>query len=162
MAEKLRSVHQRSGLLQCLPRPEKLHPVGEHNVFAAQLIGQFGSGDLPFNELGLIGGETIMRGYYLGRYRDRNLFAGQIEMRFLPFPLGFTNRIGGSVFLASGTVAPSLGEFAASDLRVTGGFGLRVLTFPSSDIFSRLAVGFSADGPGFYPVSYTHLTLPTI
>jgi len=26
-----------------------------------------------------------MRGYYLGRYRDKNLLAGQIEYRILPF-----------------------------------------------------------------------------
>lgn len=125
-------------------------PVREHHVLAAQAVGQFGAGDLPFNELGLIGGETIMRGYYAGRYRDRNLLAAQVEMRFLPIPLGFTSRIGAAVFLASGGVYPSWDALSLSSFRVTGGAGLRVLTFPKSDIFTRLDVGLSEDGPGIY------------
>ena len=32
-----------------------------------------------------MGGESLMRGYYLGRYRDKNLLAGQVEYRILPF-----------------------------------------------------------------------------
>ena len=34
--------------------------------------------------LSLMGGESLMRGYYLGRYRDKNLVAGQVEY-ILPF-----------------------------------------------------------------------------
>ena len=33
-----------------------------------------------------MGGESLMRGYYLGRYRDQNLLAAQVEYRILPFP----------------------------------------------------------------------------
>lgn len=124
-------------------------PVGENNVLAGQLVGQLGSGELPFNELGLIGGESLMRGYYRGRYRDRSLTAAQAEMRFLPLPLGFTRRLGAAVFLAAGGVSPSL-DTTLSSLRLSGGAGLRVLTFPKSDIYTRLDVGYSEDGPGFY------------
>ena len=60
-------------------------PVKENTVFAAQVYGQFTGGDAPFNMLALMGGESLMRGYYLGRYRDKNLLAGQVEYRILPF-----------------------------------------------------------------------------
>lgn len=124
--------------------------VAENVVLAGQLIGQSGVGDLPFNELGVLGGDSIMRGYYVGRYRDRTLTAAQAEVRFLPLPLGFTDRIGAAAWVAAGTVAPSPGEIDLSEVRLTAGAGLRVLTFPRSDIFSRLDFGFSEDGMGVY------------
>ena len=52
--------------------------------------------------------------------------------------------------LAAGTVAPSVADLSLSGDRVTGGAGLRFLTFPQSDIFTRLEVGISEDGPGLY------------
>ena len=67
-------------------------PIKENNVLAAQLYGQFTTGDPPFNMLSLMGGESLMRGYYLGRYRDKNLIAGQVEYRILPF--SFSKRLG--------------------------------------------------------------------
>ncbi|MEL7533435.1 MAG: BamA/TamA family outer membrane protein [Bacteroidota bacterium] len=117
-------------------------------VLAAQLVGTFVNGDVPFNQLALIGGEQLMRGYYLGRYRDNNLVAGQIEYRFLPFP--FSKRLGGAAFLGAGTVAPTIGDLRLSQLKVTGGAGIRFLLFPSKDIYVRFDVAFSEDGPGFY------------
>jgi len=57
-------------------------PIGKNNVFAAQILGQFNTGEVPFNQLALMGGESIMRGYYYGRYRDRNQMAMQVEYRF--------------------------------------------------------------------------------
>jgi outer membrane protein assembly factor BamA len=79
-------------------------PLGKQ-VLALQLAGNFTTGDVPFNQLALIGGETIMRGYYLGRYRDRSYLATQAEYRWLPFP--FSRRFGGVVFGAVGSVAPT-------------------------------------------------------
>lgn len=117
-------------------------------VLAAQLVGTFVSGDVPFNQLALMGGEQLMRGYYLGRYRDNNLIAGQVEYRFLPFP--FSKRLGGAAFLGMGTVAPTIGDLRLSQLKVAGGAGIRFLLFPSKDIYVRFDVAFSEDGPGFY------------
>jgi hypothetical protein len=64
-------------------------PTTKNQVLALQVVGQFSQGEVPFNQLSLMGGETIMRGYYLGRYRDKNYVAAQAEYRFLPF--GFSN-----------------------------------------------------------------------
>jgi hypothetical protein len=124
--------------------------VGDHNVFATQLLGQFNSGDVPFNQLALLGGESIMRGYYYGRYRDRNQVAAQFEYRFLPIPFGFTDRIGAAVFAGAGKVFPELSSFNLSNIVVSGGAGIRFLLFPKKDIYTRFDVAFTQEGPGFY------------
>ena len=76
-----------------------------------------------------MGGESLMRGYYLGRYRDRHLLATQIEYRILPFT--FSKRWGASVFLAMGQVfGENISEdnskngFQFKNILPTGGAGL--------------------------------------
>ena len=124
------------------------HPTSTRNVLAWQVYGNFYSGDVPFNQLALMGGEMISRGYYSGRYRDKNMLAAQIEHRWLPFK--FSKRIGGTVFAAAAVVGPQVHEFSWKHIRPSGGVGLRYLLFPKKDIFLRLDVGFTKEGPGFY------------
>ncbi|GAB3539872.1 BamA/TamA family outer membrane protein [Pontibacter brevis] len=125
-------------------------PMGKSNVLAAQLLGQFNVGDVPFNQMALLGGESIMCGYYLGRFRDNNQLAAQVEYRFLPLPFSFSKRIGAAVFASTGTVFPDFQNLDARDLKVAGGGGLRYLLFPKKDIFTRADVAFTREGPGFY------------
>ncbi|TXK47935.1 BamA/TamA family outer membrane protein [Pontibacter qinzhouensis] len=124
--------------------------ISKNNVLAAQLLGQFNFGNVPFNQLALLGGESIMRGYYLGRFRDKNQLAAQVEYRFLPLPLSFSKRIGAAVFASTGTVFPDLAHLNAQHLKLAGGGGLRYLLFPKKDIFTRLDVAFTKEGTGFY------------
>lgn len=125
-------------------------PMGKNNVLAAQLLGQFNFGDVPFNQLALMGGENIMRGYYYGRYRDNHQFAAQVEYRFLPIPFNFTDRIGAAVFAGAGSVFNQVNDLEASDFVVSGGGGLRFLLFPKKDIWTRLDFAFTKEGTGFY------------
>jgi hypothetical protein len=125
-------------------------PVGKNNVFAAQVLGQFNNGDTPFNQLALMGGEVMMRGYYTGRYRDKNQIAAQMEMRFLPIPFGFTNRIGAAVFVSSASVFNDFNQLNINRFVLAGGGGFRYLLFPKKDIFVRSDVAFTKEGNGFY------------
>lgn len=124
------------------------HPIQRSNVLAWQFIGNFLHGEVPFNQMALIGGETMMRGYYYGRYRDRNLLAGQLEFRMLPF--AFSKRLGGTLFAGSASVAPAVRDFRLRDFKLSGGAGLRYLLFPKKDIFVRFDVGVTREGVGFY------------
>ena len=124
------------------------HPTNARNVFAWQVYGNFMSGNVPFNQLALMGGEMIMRGYYSGRYRDKNMIAAQAEHRWLPFK--FSRRFGGTIFGAAAVVAPKVNEFSWKHIRPSGGLGLRYLLFAKKDIYLRLDVGFTKEGPGFY------------
>ncbi len=120
-------------------------PTYKNQVLALQVVGQFSQGEVPFNQLSLMGGETIMRGYYLGRYRDKNYVAAQAEYRFLPF--GFSRRLGGSVFGAVGAVSESI---PTDNYKWSAGAGLRYLLFPKKDIFTRMDIGVNPDGYGVY------------
>ncbi|MFT4780073.1 MAG: outer membrane translocation and assembly module TamA, partial [Flavobacteriales bacterium] len=106
--------------------------------------------DVPFNQLALMGGESLMRGYYYGRYRDNNQLAAQVEYRFLPIPFNFTDRIGAAVFAGAGSVFNQVNTLEISDFVISGGAGLRVLLFPKKDIWTRLDVAFTREGAGFY------------
>ncbi len=124
------------------------HPIRKRNVLAFQAISQVNFGHSPFNQLALMGGENMMRGYYLGRYRDNSLFALQGEYRMLPF--SFAKRFGASVFASTGTVSSSIQNMNLSNFQVAGGAGIRFLIFPKKDVWTRIDVAFTKEGYGFY------------
>jgi hypothetical protein len=111
-------------------------------AYANRIIGK----EIPFNMLSQLGSETLMRGYYSGRYRDRQYCAAQAEYRWLPFP--FSKRLGGAAFFGVGAVGKDLKSMGAA--RWAGGAGIRYLLFPKKDIFVRLDCGLTSEGPGFY------------
>tara|TARA_B100001093_G_scaffold445955_1_gene449879 strand:+ start:183 stop:1217 length:1035 start_codon:yes stop_codon:yes gene_type:complete len=123
-------------------------PIKDRNVLAMQLYGQFTNGNAPFNLLSLMGGESLMRGYYLGRFRDNHLIAGQIEYRLLPF--SFSKRWGASFFMAAGEVFNNQQKFKIQNLLPTAGAGLRFLLFPEKDIYTRIDCAFTQEGNGVY------------
>ena len=123
-------------------------PIKKRNVLAVQAYGQFGGGNIPFNQLALMGGERIMRGYYLGRYRDNNYTAAQVEYRMLPF--SFAKRWGASVFASAGTVYPDFQSLKNSPVAWSLGGGPRFLLFPKKDVYNRIDVAFTPEGTGVY------------
>ncbi|MEZ0484871.1 BamA/TamA family outer membrane protein [Fibrella aquatica] len=126
----------------------KYFALSKRSVFATQVYGLQTGGAVPFNQLALMGGEMIQRGFYAGRYRDRSQLAAQAEYRLLPFP--FSKRFGGAVFASAGAVAPSWDKLRWRDVQPTGGAGLRYLLYPKKDVFLRFDVGFTRQGTGFY------------
>lgn len=124
--------------------------VFKNQVLAVQFLGQFTWGDVPFNQLSQLGGPNVLRGYYLGRFRDNNLLAAQLEYRFLPLPLGFTKRIGAAVFGSTGTVSHHYNDFSIHEFKGSAGAGLRYLLFPKKDIYVRMDYALTREGNGFY------------
>lgn len=59
--------------------------------------------NVPFYLLPQLGNDEIMRGYYTGRYRDRNLLAAQAELRYRPI-----QRIGFVAFAGAGSTYTKL------------------------------------------------------
>ena len=123
-------------------------PIRKRNVLAAQAVGQFSYGTPPFNQLALMGGENIMRGYYLGRFRDRNLMATQLEYRMLP--VKFTKRWGASLFAGTGVVYNKLNSVQSTHLLLAGGAGIRFLLFRKKDVWVRLDFALTNEGNGIY------------
>jgi len=75
-------------------------------------------GRSPFYLLPQLGSDEMMRGYYTGRYRDRNFIAGQTELRYR-----ISDRFGLDGFLGVGEVAHD--GFKASQLKPDYGGGVR-------------------------------------
>jgi outer membrane protein assembly factor BamA len=115
------------------------------HVLAIQGYFSFISGDPPFQMMSLMGGQNNMRGYWTGRFRDKNLITVQAEYRI---PL--VKRIGVVGFAGLGNVAERLSHFGQSDLKYSLGFGLRYAFNPKEKLNIRLDFGFTKEGSGFY------------
>jgi outer membrane protein assembly factor BamA len=79
-------------------------------VLAVQAFMNFIDGNPPFQALSQLGGRYQMRGYYAGRYRDKNLFSLQAEYR-----LPVWRRFGLVGFAGFGDVAGKLSRFEVKD-----------------------------------------------
>ena len=123
------------------------HSLGEGDlqVVGGQVYGVFTFGNGPFYDIAMLGGKTIMRGYYLGRYRDNALLAGQVEYRTRLFW-----RIGLIGFVGAGQVMPKLKEFRARTLQYSYGFGLRYQFDLAEKIDVRADFGFGKGTSGVY------------
>jgi outer membrane protein assembly factor BamA len=116
-----------------------------HSVLALQFYGVAVAGQPPFHYLPQIGGQYLLRGLELGRYRDRVYTAVQAEWRV---PLFW--RIGAVAFVGIGNVYPGLAEVRLDDFKATGGLGLRVALKKKERVQFRFDVGFAENGPKFY------------
>lgn len=120
-------------------------PLGPRHTVALQALLLANSGQPPFTQLALLGGQNVLRGYYEGRDRDRSLAAFQAEYRR---PLG--GRFGATLFAAAGTVARDTDRLAITQARVAGGLGLRYQLSVSEGINFRLDYGVGEDSSGMY------------
>jgi outer membrane protein assembly factor BamA len=119
--------------------------LGQEQVLAAQLFGSFASGEAPFYDLPMMGGGSIMRGYYQGRYRDNVLLAAQAEIRWPLF-----GRFGAVGFAGLAQVQPRFGEFDFDDFEPSVGGGLRFRFNQAEKVNLRADIGFGAGSPGIY------------
>lgn len=115
------------------------------NVLALNLYGDFVSKqNVPFNHLALMGGNKRMRGYYEGRFRDKNLLALGTEYRFNVY-----KRFGAVVFANAGAVNQSLGKLPVH-IRTTYGAGARYALNKNEKLNIRLDAALGKNTSGFY------------
>ncbi|UOR04110.1 outer membrane protein assembly factor [Hymenobacter aerilatus] len=115
------------------------------HVLAYQVYGYLTSGNVPLLEQGALGGSELMRGYYEGRYLDRNYAAVQVEYR-----LPLTTRLGLVGFASAGRVAPRLRDFNLRGLHPAAGAGLRFKLVKAENLNLRFDAAFGDSGGTFY------------
>ncbi len=121
-----------------------IFPNSSH-VFAFQGYLNFITGAPSFNNLSLFGGETLMRGYYQGRYRDKNMAAFQLEYRSPIWKkMGFVS------FAGFGDVSDKISNFRLGDLKHSIGFGFRYQLVAGEKMNIRFDYGIGRDTSGFY------------
>lgn len=123
----------------------KFVPLTSSTELAINGYIEFSYGEVPFNQMALIGGTRRMRGYYEGRFRDHHSIILQSEYRF---PIWW--RFGGVVFGGSGMVAGRFREFNPEYIRWSAGSGIRFALAKSSGINLRLDFAFGQNSSGFY------------
>lgn len=100
----------------------------------------FGS-RIPFYVYPELGGDMMMRGYYNGRYRDRNLLAAQTELRYRFHP-----RIGVAAFAGTGSTYRN--GFQNARFIPSYGGGLRYFFDLEHNSSIRLEYGVGEQRPG--------------
>ena len=121
-------------------------PLFKRHVFGIQYVLDLSTGDVPFQYMPKLGGRSMMRGYYEGRYRDLNYTALQGEYRL---PLFW--RLGMVAFGSVGHVAPDVpGLLSTEYLRAAGGLGLRFLVEEQRKVNFRVDVAFTGQDTAVY------------
>lgn len=117
----------------------------KENVLAIQGFASINNGDIPYRQMGTMGNEMIMRGYYNGRYRDNHFVAAQAELRKTIWgPLGVV------VFGGMGNVGSDFNNLG-QHIKPNYGFGFRATTIRREHINARIDFGFGEGKmKGFY------------
>jgi len=124
----------------------KYFSLSQNQVLAFQFVLVANNGTVPVRSMANIGNNTIMRGYYEGRYTDNNLIAFQAEHR-----IHLINRIGMVVFGGAGRVASQTPDvFTFNGLKPALGTGLRYAIDKKEKLNFRFDVGIGQRSSGFY------------
>jgi hypothetical protein len=116
--------------------------IGARHTFAAQLYASLGSGGAPFYMLSQLGGTNLLRGFYMGRFRDNSMAIAQVEYRALIWW-----RLGGALFFGVGETAHRLSDFTAEPhVKPAGGAGIRFVLSEKEKLTLRFDVGVSETG----------------
>lgn len=118
------------------------HAITPKLVLAGNLqAGTITGNQVPFYLLQPLGGEVIMRAYYVGRFRDQNLLASQAELRYR-----FMNLFSVVAFGGTGQVFDQ--KFAFSNFKPNYGLGVRYFFDINKGLNVRLDYGFGQKLPG--------------
>lgn len=120
-------------------------PFGGSRVVGVRALGILSGGAVPFQMLPQLGGDQLLRGYYAGRFRERQLVAAQAEYRTYVW-----KRLGLAAFAGAGQVAHETSGFGLDRFRYAYGVGLRFLLISQEGMNLRADFGFGEDQSAFY------------
>ncbi|MFP4467116.1 MAG: BamA/TamA family outer membrane protein [Candidatus Goldiibacteriota bacterium] len=123
-------------------------PLNKNCSLSLQGLFVFNAGNAPLNFMGLMGGDTQMRGYYKGRFRDKNMSVFQAEYKWI-----LHERICAVFFAGYGGVFERVDSFSTQEFKISAGGGLRFFIDPKDRLTVRLDAGVGSDGPGIYIIA---------
>lgn len=124
----------------------KYFSLKKERVLALQANFTSTHGSVPIRNLANIGSNSYMRGYYEGRFTDKNMIAIQAEFRT---PL--VGRFGGVVFTGIGRVGSTFSQlFQLTNIKPCVGLGLRYAINQKEKLNLRLDAGFGKKSHGSY------------
>ena len=111
-------------------------------IIAGELHTRQSTGQVPWPMLADVGSSNRMRGYYEGRYRDKNVIDAQVELRQ---HIWHRNSI--VLWLGAAEVFPRYSDMRFSRILPNAGVGYRWQFMKGVNV--RLDYGFSRNGTGF-------------
>lgn len=117
------------------------------STLALQIKMQYATGDVPYSNMCMLGSPYDLRGYFLGRYRDRAMILGIAEYR-IQFRKrnGDLSRHGAVGWAGAGSIASTFGNFR--NWLPNAGIGYRFEVQSRMNV--RAEVGFGRESAGFY------------
>jgi hypothetical protein len=115
-------------------------PYKDH-ILAFQFYSDLNAMNPPWFAMPALGGGTIMRGYFEGRYRDKGYMAWQAEYRKIVWW-----RIGVTAFYSTGDVFSHFSRLKLTEMKHSYGFGLRFVFDPKEKINLRADFGKTKNG----------------
>lgn len=120
---------------------KKIKQTLSSRVYSTHVIG-----NAPFYDLALLGGDKLVRGYYFGRFRDKNLSTVQFEYRACLFW-----RIGIAAFGGLSSVYSNLNDVGVNKVKTNYGVGLRFVVDKKERTNLRFDYAIGQNGQtGFY------------
>jgi outer membrane protein assembly factor BamA len=104
-----------------------------------QFLLESASGEIPFQNLPMLGGQNLMRGIFKGRFRDKNLLSLQGEYR-----MKLSQDWHWVLFAGTGRVASRPENLSSRDLKTAFGSGIRYRV-SESGLNLRLDLAYSPD-----------------
>ena len=123
----------------------KYKALSKEDVLAFQSYSYLNSGNVAVRNMAILGGSDIMRGYYEGRFTDRNMTAFQLEYR-----RHIWNRFGIVAFGGYGEVFHFARELSFQSLKYSYGAGLRFAVNKAEKLNLRLDYGVGQSSQGWY------------
>ena len=117
----------------------KYFRLGGNNILAIQVFLMNALGNVPFQDMAWFGGEIRGRGYYYGRYIDKQMYSLQLEYRIRLHP-----KLSLAAFVSGGEVSSNIKQYF-SNFHVSAGGGLRFKPMKKNPTLLRLDYG---KGPG--------------
>jgi hypothetical protein len=126
---------------------KKFYRIGVNRVLAVQVYGKVNAGEVPIRNLSMLGGSEMMRGFYKGRYSDKNMFTSQAEVRQYLFW-----RIGVVAFAGTGQVSNDLHQLGWDRMHFSYGGGLRLMVQEKEKLNLRIDYGVGEGRSGVYVI----------
>lgn len=121
------------------------HRFSHRGILALNYYASFISGNPPFSQLSFLGGSKRLRGYYEGRYRDKNAWLLQAESRWTIY-----KRWGGVVFAGAGATGNANTLIHLQQTHFSYGAGLRFTVNRKDHLNLRLDYGEGTASGGLY------------
>jgi outer membrane protein assembly factor BamA len=119
------------------------YPLSPKHILAFNFYGAYINGETSFTHLPMLGGDSKLRGYYEGRFRDKIAMTWQTEWRHK-----FHKRLALNIFASTGVIAPDMNSIALNQFKYSAGGGLRFVLDKKQGVNLRadFAVGHGSTG----------------